>query len=358
MFSFSALTQAQVYIIAEAGVNHDGSLEKALALLDAAIYAQANAVKFQLFNPYELATASAHKADYQLANEASPEGDESQQAMLERLWLNAEALKKVQAYAHSKGIDFLCSPFDAESANALVEQFQLPFVKLGSGELTNFPLLKRLALKGVPLLLSTGMANLKDVQRTHEFLAPFYGFRFSDAVAFMHCTSQYPAALETLNLKALPTLQNAFLGHVIGYSDHSLSVSQVPATAVGLGARIYEKHLTLDSSAQTGPDHKASLEPEAFKQLVQTIRSAELILGNGIKEAHACERNTSEVARKSLVLNVDVPAGTVLEEAHLTTKRPGTGLCASRYYDVLGKRTKYALSADTVLQANMLEDDA
>ena len=356
MFSFTTLTQPHVYVIAEAGVNHDGSLEKAFALVDAAIYAQANAVKFQLFNPKALTTASAPKAAYQQKNDTLASNDESQQAMLERLLLEAEDLQKVRAYAQSKGIDFLCSPFDDESADALMESFELPFVKLGSGELTNFPLLKRLALKGIPLLLSTGMANLKDVQRTHEFLAPFYGFRFSDAVAFMHCTSQYPAPLETLNLKALRTLQNAFLGHVVGYSDHSLSVTQVPATAVGLGAKIYEKHLTLDASSSEGPDHHASLEPDAFKRLVETIRCAELTLGNGIKEAHACERNTSEVARKSLVLKMDLPAGTVLEEVHLTAKRPATGLCASRYYDVLGKRTKYDLKADSILSADALEE--
>jgi N,N'-diacetyllegionaminate synthase len=356
MFSFTTLTQPHVYVIAEAGVNHDGSLEKAFALVDASIFTQANAVKFQLFNPKALTTASAQKATYQQKNDALASDDESQQAMLERLLLKAEDLQKVRAYAQSKGIDFLCSPFDDESADALVEGFELPFVKLGSGELTNFPLLKRLALKGIPLLLSTGMANLKDVQRTHEFLAPFYGFRFSDAVAFMHCTSQYPAPLETLNLKALRTLQNAFLGHVVGYSDHSLSVTQVPATAVGLGAKIYEKHLTLDASSSAGPDHHASLEPDAFKRLVETIRCAELTLGNGIKEAHACERNTSEVARKSLVLKMDLPVGTVLEEVHLTAKRPATGLCASRYYDVLGKRTKYDLKADSILSADALEE--
>ncbi|MFN9691798.1 MAG: N-acetylneuraminate synthase family protein [Vampirovibrionales bacterium] len=356
MFSFTTLTQPHVYVIAEAGVNHDGSLEKAFALVDAAIFAQANAVKFQLFNPKALTTASAQKATYQQKNDALASNDESQQAMLERLLLEAEDLQKVRAYAQSKGIDFLCSPFDDASADALVEDFELPFVKLGSGELTNFPLLKRLALKGIPLLLSTGMANLKDVQRTHEFLAPFYGFRFSDAVAFMHCTSQYPAPLETLNLKALRTLQNAFLGHVVGYSDHSLSITEVPATAVGLGAKLYEKHLTLDASSSAGPDHHASLEPDAFKRLVETIRCAELTLGNGIKEAHACERNTSEVARKSLVLKMDLPVGTVLEEVHLTAKRPATGLCASRFYDVLGKRIKYDLKADSILSADALEE--
>ena len=356
MFSFNGLTQAHVYVIAEAGVNHDGSLEKAYALVDAAIYAKADAVKFQLFNPVALATHSAQKADYQNANDKSVLGEESQQAMLERLALNTEDLLKVQAYAQDKGIDFLCSPFDAESADALVNIFKLPFIKLGSGELTNFPLLKSLALQGVPLLLSTGMASLKDVQRSHEFLAPFYGFRLSDAVAFMHCTSQYPAPLETLNLKALRTLQDTFLAHVIGYSDHSLSTEQVPATAVGLGAKIYEKHLTLDASSTMGPDHHASLEPDDFKRLVDIIRATELSLGNGVKEAHACERNNLEVARKSVVLNQSLPAGTVLEEDHLTTKRPATGICASRYYDVIGKRLTQDLEGDSVLHFDALEE--
>ncbi len=356
-FSFHQLTCTSAYIIAEAGVNHDGCLEKAFDLVDAALLAKANAVKFQLFDAAALSTASAPKSSYQIENDTNAQRDESQQAMLKRLALSTAEMKDVHAYATRQGIDFLCSPFDAESANALSEDFQLPFLKLGSGELTNFPLLKQLAEKHTPLLLSTGMATLAEVLDTHQFLAPYYGDSFTDAVAYMHCTSQYPAPLSALNLKAIHTLQVALKGHVVGYSDHSLAVEGIPAMAIALGARLYEKHLTLDATATTGPDHHASLEADDFAPLVKGIREAESALGSGLKIPHACEIETRHVARKSVVLTQDLPAGSILEASHLSTKRPATGISASRFYHLLGKRLKVSLPADSVLTEDLLEDD-
>ncbi len=355
-FSFHRLTYASTYIIAEAGVNHDGCLEKAFALVDAALHAKANAVKFQLFDATALSTATAPKSSYQIQNDTHAQAEESQQAMLKRLALSTAEMQAIHAYATRQGIEFLCSPFDLESANALTEDFQLPFLKLGSGELTNFPLLKPLAEKQTPLLLSTGMATLAEVLETHQFLAPYYGDSFTDAVAYLHCTSQYPAPFNALNLKAILTLKEALTGHVVGYSDHSLAVEHIPAMAIALGARLYEKHLTLDATATTGPDHQASLEAKDFTVMVQRIREAELALGSGLKIPHACEIETRNVARKSVVLTQALSAGTTLEASHLSTKRPAAGISASRFYHLIGKRLKISLPADVVLREDLLED--
>jgi N,N'-diacetyllegionaminate synthase len=355
VFSFQTLSKHPVYIIAEAGVNHDGCLEKAFALVDAALSAQADAVKFQLFQPHALVTKHAPKALYQQSNEAHASAEESQYALLERLTLDVPSLQAVQAYAVEKGLDFLCSPFDIDSAESLHQDFCLPFLKLGSGELTNLPFLKTLASQQIPLLLSTGMANLAEVKHTAAFLAPFYGESFPDKIAFMHCTSQYPAPMDQLNLKALTQMQTAFPEQLIGYSDHSLSVDLVPAMAVAYGAKIYEKHLTLDPQSTTGPDHQASLGVGDFTRMVQAIRLAKSAMGNGEKVIQPCERNTQQVARKSVVARRALAVGTVLQEGDLTTKRPGTGICASQFERLLGKRLCHAVEADELLSPHAVE---
>jgi|GEM_PF-1632749 len=351
-FSFHELTQSNPYIIAEAGVNHDGCLDNAIALVDAAKKANADAIKFQLFDAKSLTTVHAEKARYQTLNDTDMDAAETQQTMLERLSLSKEDMLTLSAYAASQHIDFLCSPFDADSADALASQFGLPFIKFGSGELNNFPLLKRVAAKRIPLLLSTGMATMSDVRNTMHFLDSFYGKSFSDSVALMHCTSQYPAPYESLNLRAIQTLQDAFPRHVIGYSDHSMSFATVPAIATALGAKIYEKHLTLDATSTAGPDHAASIEPTQFAFLVESIHDALAPLGNGEKVPHACELDTLAVARKSIVTTRDMTAGEAFREADITTKRPGTGIPAHLYFKVLGKTLTRDVVADTVLNHN------
>jgi N,N'-diacetyllegionaminate synthase len=353
-FSFQSLVAGGVYIIAEAGVNHNGNAHTASQMLQAAKTMGANAVKFQLFDPQALATATAPKCDYQTQNEQAVAG-ENQRSMLERLALHPNHMKQLMQYCETLGMDFACSPFDAESAYALQQDLQLPYIKLGSGELDNIPLLRQLAQTRTPLLLSTGMASLEEVLATAQFLRPFYGECFTESVAFLHCTSQYPAPLGALNLKAMQAMQQGLPGHVIGYSDHSTSVDAVPAMAVGLGARIYEKHFTLDTRCMLGPDHAASIEPRAFKKMVQCIRDAEQALGNGMKVPHACEQQTRQLARKSVVLKRNVLAGTVLHREDLCTKRPATGISASRFDALIGKRVIHSLDADTVLRPEHLE---
>jgi N,N'-diacetyllegionaminate synthase len=358
-FSFHSLVSKGVYVIAEAGVNHDGNPQTAYNMVKAAGMMKADAVKFQLFQPALLATADAPKCEYQQTNDKTPgAATESQAEMLERLAIDASVLAHLQHYCHGLELDFACSPFDMESAETLQTILKLPYVKLGSGELDNTPLLRRLAQLQMPLLLSTGMATLEEVLATANFLKPFYGQDFTESVAFMHCTSQYPAPLESVNMQALVTLQQALPGHVIGYSDHTLSVDTVPTMAVALGARLYEKHFTLDSASTLGPDHAASIEPRAFKKMVESIRIAEQVLGTGVKAPHPCELATRQVARKSVVLCHDLSPGAILRAEDICTKRPATGIPARQFDNLIGKRINQALLADTVLLPQHIQGNA
>jgi N,N'-diacetyllegionaminate synthase len=358
-FSFHSLVAKGVYIIAEAGVNHDGNTETAYRMVKAAASMKADAVKFQLFQPALLVTPDAPKCQYQQTNDKTAGAEtETQAAMLERLAIGAPALAHLQHYCHTLNLDFTCSPFDAESAATLHDSLKLPYLKLGSGELDNIPLLRNLAQQQIPLLLSTGMATLEEVLATAQFLKPFYGQHFVESVAFMHCTSQYPAPIESVNMRALVTLQQALPGHIIGYSDHTLSVDSIPTMAVALGAKLYEKHFTLDSASTQGPDHAASIEPRAFKKMVESIRTAELALGTGIKVPHECELGTRQVARKSVVLRYNVEAGKTLTAEDICTKRPATGISA-RYFDsLIGKQINQSLTSDTILLPQHIQGKA
>ncbi len=329
---------APVFVIAEAGVNHNGSPELASELVDAAARAGADAVKFQTFEPRELVTRDAVKADYQIANTGSAE---SQREMLERLALPEPVFRALKARAEKLGLIFLSSPFDAASAR-LLERLGVGAFKLGSGELTNHPLLADLARVGRPLLLSTGMATLDEVEDAAEVIAR-HG---APPVVWLHCVSSYPAPHDQANLRAIETLRLA-VGGPVGMSDHCPGW-EVALGAVALGARVIEKHFTR-SRALPGPDHAASLEPGELREMIEQIRRLESALGSGIKAPAPCEENTRQIARKSLVAARDLPAGTRIGAVDLAAKRPGTGLSPSLLPLVAGRVLRKPLAADDPL---------
>lgn len=325
------------FIIAEAGVNHNGSVAAARQLVAAAAEAGADAVKFQTFSAARLATRHAPKAPYQRR-----EGeDESQLEMLARLELPADAHRELADYAAQRGIRFLSSAFGEEDVD-LLDELDVCAIKFGSGELTNLPLLRHAAETGRPLIVSTGAAWLHEVAVSVDALRQAH----CGALALLHCVSSYPAEPADANLRALDTLRNAF-GVEVGFSDHTLGM-EASLAAVARGARLIERHFTL-SRAQPGPDHAASLEPAELRQFVESIRRVEAALGDGIKRPLASEESVRQVARRSLVAAEDLPAGTVLAPKHLVCKRPGTGICPTRLDDVLGLRLARPLHADEIL---------
>lgn len=329
---------APVFVIAEAGVNHNGDLALARELVRAAARAGADAIKFQTFEPRELATRDAAKADYQVATTG---GEESQREMLERLALPEAAFRELKADAEHLGLVFLSSPFDAPSVQ-LLDALGVAAFKLGSGELTNHPLLEELARIGRPLLLSTGMATLDEVEDAAAVLAR----SGSPPVVWLHCVSSYPAPHDQANLRAIETLRLA-VGGPVGMSDHS-DGWEVALGAVALGACVIEKHLTL-SRTLPGPDHRASLEPDELRAMIGQIRRLESALGTGIKAPAPCEASTREVARKSLVAARDLPAGARIGPTDLKAKRPGTGLPPSLLPAVTGRILGKPLAGDEPL---------
>jgi N,N'-diacetyllegionaminate synthase len=332
------------FVIAEVGVNHDGSLVRALELVQAAAEAGADAVKFQTFRADRLATAAAPKALYQLA---ATDVAESQLEMLRRLELSPDAHRRVKAAAESAGVEFLSSMFDEESADMLhglgVSAFKVP-----SGEITNLPLLAHVGQLGLPVILSTGMADLDEVKAAFGELAA----TGNEQLVLLHCVSAYPAPPAEANLRAMATMADAF-GAPVGFSDHTLGI-EVALAAVALGACMIEKHLTLDSSAP-GPDHAASLEPGAFAALVSSIRSIESALGDGRKVPVPSERGTANVARKSLVAERDIAAGTVVTDEMVALSRPGTGLPAGSRGLIVGRVAAVEIPRGTLLSAELVK---
>jgi N-acetylneuraminate synthase len=347
-------SRARTLIIAEAGVNHNGSLRRALQLVDAAAAAGADAVKFQTFRAVALACADAPAAAYQRA----AAGGGTQLQLLERLELDAAAHRALAARCRSRGVQFLSTPFDEQSLDLLVRRIRVPLLKIPSGEITNAPLLLAIARTGKPAILSTGMSTLAEVGAALAVLA--YGYtqerrppspgavravRRSPAgvqalrakVTLLHCTSAYPAPLEAANLRAMDTLREAF-GLPVGLSDHTLG-SVACIAAVARGAVVLEKHFTLDRTLP-GPDHRASLEPAELGSLIEAVRGVERALGTGRKAPAPAERENLPVARRSLVAARDVAKGEVFTEQNLTAKRPGTGLSPMRYWQFLGRRAK------------------
>ena len=331
------------FIIAEAGVNHDGDLETALLLVDAAQAAGADAVKFQTFQAARLVTAQAPKAAYQ---KARTDPGESQKAMLERLELDEAAHRVLIERCAARGILFLSSPFDEESVD-LLARLGVPAFKIPSGEITNPDLLERIGRHGLPVILSTGMSTLAEVDKALQLLRA----AGAGGIVLLQCTSAYPAPPAEINLRAMTTMAGAF-ALPVGYSDHTTGI-EIALAAAALGATVIEKHLTLDRN-RPGPDHSASLEPAEFRRMVEGIRSVEASLGDGIKRPSASERETAAVARRSLVTAMEIKAGTLLASGHLVARRPGTGLEPAMRGTLVGRRVLRDLPAGTLLSLDML----
>lgn len=329
---------ARTFIIAEAGVNHNGSLDLAIQLIDVAKASGADAVKFQTFRANLLATRTAHKAAYQDRTTAK---EESQLEMLRRLELDGEAHKGLIKHCNEIGIQFLSSPFDLQSAD-LLETMNLPIFKVPSGEITNIPFLQHIARKGKPIILSTGMSTLGEVEEAVGVLQKA-GVK---ELTLLHCVTEYPAPYDEVNLRAMLTLRQAF-GLPTGYSDHTPGI-EIAIAAVALGAEVIEKHFTLDRSLP-GPDHAASLESAELKQMVTAIRHVEDSLGTGIKRPAKCEVPNISVARKSVVAARALPAGHKLEEADMDIKRPGNGLAPKSLPSLVGRTLRAALDEDEII---------
>lgn len=317
----------KVFIIAEAGVNHNGQLELAFQLVERAKEAGVDAVKFQTFNPKKLVSRAAKMAAYQKNNIGK---EKTQQEMLTELTLKKEDFLKLKKYCEDKEILFLSTPFDDESADFLEEI--VPCFKIGSGEVTNLPFLRYIASKGKPIILSTGMSYLGEVERA---VYEIKEVNKNPELYLLHCTTNYPCPINEVNLKAMQTLKEAFK-LPIGYSDHTKGI-EVPIAAVAMGARIIEKHFTLDNTME-GPDHKASLEPAELKEMVDRIRNIEQALGDGIKRPNASEMKIMEVARKVLVVNRKLKEGEILQREDIEIKRAGKGISPYDLEKVTGRR--------------------
>ncbi|MBO9607976.1 MAG: N-acetylneuraminate synthase [Paenibacillaceae bacterium] len=353
---------SRTYVIAEAGVNHNGSLDLAKRLIEAAREAGADAVKFQTFNTNKLLNRDAPKAAYQTE---TTDAAESQFDMIKKLELSMEAHRELVAHCLRCGIQFLSTPFDEDSVRLLTEALDVPAVKISSGDLTNAPLLLQVAQTGKPMILSTGMATLGEVEAALGVVAFGYlrepggtpgtaAFRqaygsaqgqalLREKVALLHCTTEYPTPFDEVHLNNMTTLAGAF-GLKVGYSDHTMGIT-VPIAAVALGAQVIEKHFTLDRQLP-GPDHRASLEPDELKRMVQAIRETEAALGSFRKTPTESERKNMPVARKSIVAAEPIEAGETLTAHNLTVKRPGDGISPLHYFDLLGTRANGAYRTD------------
>lgn len=330
------------FIIAEAGVNHNGDLNLAHQLIDGAMDAGADAIKFQTFQAERLASVDAPKAAYQLE---TTNAGESQFEMLQRLELDADAHRALIAHCRDKRIMFLSTPFDETSAD-LLEQLGVPAFKTPSGEITNLPYLRYIARKGKPMIASTGMAFLGEVETAVRAIEAAGNHSF----ALLHCVSNYPANPADINLRAMQTMARAF-NVPVGYSDHTSGI-EVSHAAIALGACIIEKHFTLDRNLP-GPDHHASAEPAELAALVRGIRIVEAALGDGRKQPAASEANTAAVARRSLAAACDIPAGAVVAETMITLKRPGTGLPPAMREYLIGRVARAAIPAGDLLSLDM-----
>lgn len=334
----------KIFIIAEAGVNHNGSLELAKQLIDVAAAAGADAVKFQTFVAEEVVSINAPKAEYQKETTGAAE---SQFDMIKKLELSNEDHQELMDYAEIKDIIFLSTPFDEKSVDLLVE-LGVPLIKVSSGEITNHPFLKYIAKKGLPIILSTGMSTLEEVAEAVSVIRE----TGCENLTLLHCTSNYPARVEDSNLRAMKTMADAF-NVPVGYSDHTLGIV-VPIAAAALGANVIEKHFTIDKNLP-GPDHKASLEPCELKYMVRDIRIIEKALGSSVKAPVESELEVRDVARRSIVAKIDIPKNTLIRGDMLTFKRPGIGI-APKYADLLiGKITKQYIYQDDIIKFEDLE---
>lgn len=335
-------------IIAEAGINHNGSLELAKKMIDAAAEAQVDYVKFQTFNTDRIVSRKAKKANYQQLQ--SPDNDDSQYNMIKSLELSKSNHLVLKSYCEYKNIGFLSTGFDEESIDFLTE-LNIPFYKIPSGEITNYPLLKHIALKRMPIILSTGMSTVEEIREAINVLMK-YGMDKKD-ITLLHCNTDYPTPMCDVNLKAMLQIKDVF-GMSVGYSDHTLGI-EVPIAAVALGASVIEKHFTLDRTMK-GPDHAASLLPNELKAMVDAIRNIELaISGTGIKEPSSSEIKNRDIARKSIHIVATVKAGNIIKETDLIMKRPGDGISPMDLMLVIGKKTNKDLLPDDKLTWNDIQ---
>lgn len=355
-------------VIAEAGVNHNGALSVAMSLVEAAAHAGADIIKFQTFKSEKLVSQHAPKADYQ-NRQTNPE--ESQLAMLKALELPLDAYSKLKGHAQKQGILFLSSPFDQESLHFLTQELDVSTIKLGSGEITNAPLLWAVAQTDKPIILSTGMSRLGEIEMALGVLA--YGYQnkkpprsFQDFMAayqdeaiwatlrekvtLLHCTTEYPAPFAETNLRAIDTLRLAF-GLATGLSDHTPGIA-IPLAAVARGAMVIEKHFTLDKKLP-GPDHQASLDPDELKKMIEGIRQIEAALGDGCKRPTLSEINNQPIARHSLVASRPIRKGEPFTTENLDSKRPGSGLNPIYYWDLLNRPAMKDYQADEVIHSNV-----
>jgi N,N'-diacetyllegionaminate synthase len=319
-----------IFIIAEAGVNHNGNLKTAEQLIDAAVKSGADAVKFQTFCTENICSKTAPKAEYQnkYTNRA-----ESQFQMLKKLELDKKAHEHLIAYADNKGIKFMSSPFDSKSID-LLDSLGMDVFKIPSGEITNLPYLEKVGGLRKKIIMSTGMADMKEIHFAVDILEGAGSSRRN--ISLLHCCTDYPAMPEDVNLKAIQTLEKSFPGIKVGYSDHTIGI-EIAIAAVAMGAQIIEKHFTLDRSMK-GPDHQASLEPEELKGMVCAIRNIEKALGDGKKRATPVEIKNKAIVRKSIVALKNIKKGENFSQFNITIKRPGTGISPVEWYNVLGKR--------------------
>ncbi|KAI3350330.1 N-acetylneuraminate synthase [Clostridium botulinum] len=328
------------FIIAEAGVNHNGDINIAKKLIDIACEAGVDAIKFQTFKSEDLVTKNAPKANYQKQTTRSG----NQYDMLRKLELSYDEHFILKQYCSRKGIVFISTPFDFKSVN-LLEKLDIPLYKISSGDLTNIPLLKYIAKLNKPMIVSTGMSNLGEVESAVDAIKECG----NNKISLLHCTSNYPTEYKDVNLNAMITLKNAFQ-FPIGYSDHTIGV-EISIAAVAMGAKFIEKHFTLDKSME-GPDHKASLDPEELKQMVNSIRNVENGLGNGIKRCNENEKNIRAIVRKSIVANSDIKKGTSISYENIGFKRPGTGISPCFVNEFIGKVAIEDINSDEFISFN------
>ncbi len=329
----------KVFIIAEAGVNHNGSLELAKQLVDKAVWAGADCIKFQTFNSENLVSADAQKAEYQ---KKSTDSKESQLEMLKKLELSKEQFIKLKDYCQQKGILFLSTPFDFESVDFLAS-IGVKTWKIPSGEVTNYPLLRKIGQLKESVIMSTGMCTMDEVHSAVDVLNQFG----TTDITLLHCTTEYPAPYDSVNLNAMMTLKKEF-GFKVGYSDHTKGI-EIPIAAVAMGASLIEKHFTLDCNME-GPDHKASLEPDEFKKMVIGIRNVEKAMGDGIKKPSEAEKKNIAVARKSIVAACYIKKGEAFTDINLTAKRPGCGISPMKWNSVLDNKAKRDFCEDEMIE--------
>ena len=337
----------KVYIIAEAGVNHNGDLSIAEKLIDTAVEAGVDAIKFQTFKVERLVCVNAKKANYQVV---TTKANETQYEMLKKLELDKFSHKQLINYCKIKKIEFLSAPFDIESVKLLIE-LGLTTFKIPSGEMTNLPYLRAIGRLNRKVIMSTGMADLEEIKIAYKIL--LNSGTVHDNITILHANTEYPTPYKDVNLRAMKTIAQE-LNVKVGYSDHSLGI-EVPIAAVAMGASVIEKHFTLDKN-MSGPDHKASLEPNELKAMVKAIRNIEKAMGNGIKKPSKSETKNIPIARKSIVAAKKIVIGECFTEDNITTKRPGTGISPMKWDEVIGSKATRVYGPDDLIESTDYTD--